>query len=207
MPVSPVDPSHSPSVFRFLEQLHALELRCKSVEEVSLALGQLSQQQAQQASTALSSLTGEPPRELLLQDSHLGKRLFDAAEAQKAAYESLTRPYDVMLREMAIQGRGALTNGIRLEGREKIEELKDALKLLQGVLNHPIGSRNFAVWYEVGWLQWQLGEPLQVAADSFYHAVRLARNNDPLYHLGALRHQAYLMAGQGLGKLARSFWA
>jgi hypothetical protein len=194
MPVSPADPSHPQYSFRFLEHQHALELRCGSASEASAALAQLTQLQASQAAKQLSTLQTEHPP---VPDPLAGDRLVADAQEQQAAFEALTVNYDPMLREMAIQGRQALKNGICLTGREQVEELKDALKLLQGVLANPIGSRNYAVWFEVAWLQWALGLPLSEAADSFYHTARLSNNTNPGYRLRALRHQAFLLGEQG----------
>lgn len=197
MPVSPVDPSHTQYSFRFLEHQHALELRCGSASEASAALAQLTRYQATLAAKALVTLATESPLELSTQDQLAGEKLFADAQAQQETFETLTANYDPMLREMAMQGRQALKNGIQLEGREQTEELKDALKLLQGVLNNPIGSRNYAVWFEVGWLQWALGEPLSTVADSFYHTARLSNNSNATYRLRALRHQAFILGQQG----------
>ncbi|MBB6052353.1 hypothetical protein [Armatimonas rosea] len=194
MPVSPADPSHTQYSFRFLEHQHALELRCGSASEASTALAQLAQRQAAQAATQLSTLQTEHPP---APDPVAGESLFADAQEQQATFEALTVNYDPMLREMAIQGRQALKNGICLTGREQVEELRDALKLLQGVLANPIGSRNYAVWFEVAWLQWSLGLPLTEATDSFYHTARLSNNTNPGYRLRALRHQAFLLGEQG----------
>jgi hypothetical protein len=203
MPVSPVD-SLDPTPPRFLEHLHRLELSCSSAAEAATSLLEIWQKQAAQATLAWSQIYGEEEKHFLAAlgspvqpNYHEGEQLLATAEAQEAAFDRLCAPYDTMLREMAVQGRQALKNGVSYSGREREEEFKDALRLFQGVLNNPIGSRNFAVWFEVGWLQWMLGEAKTTTADSFYHAARLAINQEFAYLLPALRYEAYLQAEWG----------
>ena len=203
MSVSPVDPSTQPPP-RLLEQLHALELTCSSATEAARALLGIWKTQAYHASVALGQLGSTESHDVATNlgmpaqpDISEGERLIAKAQAQEAEFDRLCSSYDAMHREMAIQGRQALKNGIRYTGREREEELRDALRLFKGVLENPIGSRNFAIWFEVGWIQWMLGEPRETTIDSFYHAARLAGSQDTAYYVPAIRHQAYLQAQLG----------
>lgn len=203
MSVSPVDPSTQPPP-RLLEQLHTLELTCSSALDAARALLSVWKTQAYHATAALGHLSSTESRHFAAAlgiptqpDLRAGERLLAGAQAQEAAFDRLSASYDIMHREMAIQGRHALKNGVRYTGREREEEFKDALRLLKGVLENPIGSRNYAIWFEVGWIEWMLGEPIETAINSFYHAARLSGSDDTAYFVPALRHQAHLQAQHG----------
>jgi hypothetical protein len=120
----------------------------------------------------------------------LGQRL-------SADYEALHESYDSMLAAMAVQARQALGNAVRSEGRERAEELKDALRLLRSLLDHPIGARNGGAWFEFGWAQMQTGAPLLEVEEAFYQAQRLSGAAHEDYHAVALRYLASTQAAQG----------
>jgi hypothetical protein len=113
--------------------------------------------------------------------------------------ESLRTNYDTATQELALQGESALRQGMASTGRTQEEEFQDALRLLKGVLETPIGSRNYVVWFQTGWLQWRAGL-ITESAESFYQAVRLGSNasttSGTRYLLLALLHLAFLEAQQ-----------
>ena len=204
MSVSPVDSPSTQKPPRLLELQHLLELRCRNEAEATQALLEVWQNQSVCAATALNRLAspesqrlsaalGSPSTANMVE----GAKLFADACSLNASYEQLTANYDITLKELSVQGLHAIKNAVHYGGRERQEELRDALRLLKGVLENPLGSRNFAVWFEYGWTQWALGEPVEETIESFYQAARLSGNTGELYHLHALRHQAYLLSASG----------
>ena len=203
MSVSPVDPSNPQPALRLLDRLHLLELCAHDPALVSQALNELRCQQLAHIEAALARLSpteGERLRANLgnptpLMGSEV-ERICADAHALEATFESLCANYDPMLKEIATLGRAALKNSVLYSGRERTDELNDALRLLRSLLQHPIGSRNYAVWFECGWVQWNLGHALPEVEESFYQATRLSGGASDLYHLQALRHLAFVQAGQ-----------
>ena len=203
MSVSPVDPSNTQPTLRLLDRLHQLELCADDPALVSEALNELRCQQLAHIEAALSRLLpaeGERLRTNLGGPSSLieseAKRILTDALTLESTYDHLCDNYDPMLKEIAMLGYGALKNSARYTGRERTEELNDSLRLLKSLLAHPIGSRNFAAWFECGWVQWSIGNPLTEVEESFYQASRLSGGANNLYHLHALRHLAFIQAGQ-----------
>lgn len=204
MSVSSVDPPSTQKPPRPLELQHQLELRCNNASEATQALKELGQTQAHCAVAALGRLASPESQRLgqtlgSVVPTRIPEGMSLVADAAKltASYERLCASYEMGLRELALQGLQALKNATRYTGRERQEELRDGLRLLKEVTDSPIGSRNFSVWFEVGWAQWMLGEAPETVADSFYHAARLAGSSEDLYLRHALRHLAYQQAALG----------
>lgn len=201
MSVSPVDPLTPPPTLRLLDRLHQLELGADDTTAVSQALLELRRQQLGLAEASLQRLT--PPESARLRANLGTPSTLSEAEVEllkthahqlEATFDQLSTNYDLMLKEMVSQAWAALKNSAVYTGRERIEELRDALRLLKGIQEHPIGSRNYAVWFELGWTLWMLGEPLDQIEEAFYQAARLSGNTGSLYHSHALRHLAHVQA-------------
>ena len=204
MSVSSVDPPNTQKPPRLVEFQHLLELRCGTASEATQALLGIWQTQALCAATALNRMASPESSRLSAAlgspstaNTHEGEHLYKDALALQQTFERLAANYEPGLRELAAQSLQALKNAAHYSGREQQEELRDAFKLLKGILDNPLGNRNYAVWFEFGWAQWMLREPLETVAESFYHAARLSGNSGDLYHLHALRHLAYLQASVG----------
>ncbi len=204
MSVSSVDPPSTQKSPRPLELLHELELACNSAAEATRALEVLGQKLALCATEALSRLVVPESQRLNLAlgsatptNVFVGESLIADARALTATYDRLASNYEPALRELATQGLQALRNAAVYTGRERQEELHDGLRLLKDITQTPIGSRNFAVWFELGWAQWMQGEAPEIVVESFYHAVRLSGHSGDTYLRHALRHLAYQQADQG----------
>lgn len=203
MSVSPVDPPSTLPTVRLLDRLHLLELsahdpalvtqalselRCQQLTHIEVVLGSLSPVEGDRLRANLGTPVSLPGNEI--------ERICADAQALEATFEQLSANYDPMLKEIATLGRAALKNSTLYSGRERTEELSDALRLLRSLLQHPIGSRNYAVWFECGWVQWVLGHALTEVEEAFYHASRLSGGANDLYHRHALRHLAFIQAAQ-----------
>lgn len=104
---------------------------------------------------------------------------------------SLHRLHDEDALILMEEAEVALRNGIRATGRDRQEDLRDALNLFRGLQNDVAGGRNYAVWFQIGWLQWQTGG-LAEAEEAFYQASRLSKAAANVYYPYALRHLAYV---------------
>jgi len=105
---------------------------------------------------------------------------------------TLQQPLQTVVMELYIEARAALIRGKNSSGRDRDEEFSDALRLLQNVLDNPIGSRNFWAWCDRGWIQWKHLRDFKAAEESFYQASRLSKGKQDEVHLTALRHIAYM---------------
>jgi curved DNA-binding protein CbpA len=122
------------------------------------------------------------------------KRFALQEQSLAATSQALCAHYEPSLQELASVGERALRQGIQSSGRERDDEFNDALRILKSVLESPIGSRNYVAWFQVGWLQWKMGQ-LDACAESFYQAVRLsASDTNPSakrYQVLSLLHLAH----------------
>ncbi|MDA1051554.1 MAG: hypothetical protein O3C40_13880 [Planctomycetota bacterium] len=105
--------------------------------------------------------------------------------AQQRTLQEITQllrnPYEAKAKELLREASRALDNGARTCGRDQKEHFKEAVSLLQGVLNNPIGRRDYLAWFDLGWLQWKFKGNLTEAAEAFYHAGRLSASQDVEY--------------------------
>lgn len=107
-------------------------------------------------------------------------------------HATLQQPLQTAVIELYSEARAALIRGTKASGRDRDEEFSDALRLLQNVLENPIGSRNFMAWFDLGWIQWKHARDFKAAEESFYQASRLSKGKQDEVHLTALRHIAYM---------------
>lgn len=98
----------------------------------------------------------------------------------------------------------ALRNGMSGVGRDRLEDLRDALRLLRTIQADPVSGRDYYVWFHIGWILWQLDGNLTEAEEAFYQAARLSAQAGDLLHNFSLRHQAYMQYLQNKHKLAHS---
>lgn len=114
---------------------------------------------------------------------------------QQIAY-TLSSPYETQALELLREADLALKTGMKSAGRDQKAEYADSMRLLQDVLNNPIGSRNYVAWFQVGWLKWANAHDFAGAEEAFYQAARLSASSADLYHTNSLRHMAYMQYKQ-----------
>ena len=98
----------------------------------------------------------------------------------------------------------ALRNGMRGTGRDRLEDLRDALRLLRSIQADPVSGRDYYIWFDIGWILWQLDGNLVEAEEAFYQAARLSATAGDWLHNFSLRHQAYMQYLQNKHKLAHA---
>lgn len=125
---------------------------------------------------------------------------------------TLSEPFGTEVKELLRKGHELLRLAETADGRERIDNWKDALLLFRDVTRNKIGASSCVAWFNIGWLQWKLDEAKQPAEDSFhnnpadrnatewngrsqaeqsfYNAQRFSAGARDLWHTKSLRHQA-----------------
>jgi tetratricopeptide (TPR) repeat protein len=154
---------------------------------------------------ALTGVLPEPPEEDTASFSETGlseairREIEEATIAllarQKTLHDisdSLEHLHQSALQKIRREANTALANGMRTGGRDRVEDFKDALRLFRTIQEDAVSGRDYAVWFNVGWLLWKLEENLPEAEEAFYQASRLSVSAGDQYHALSLRHLAYL---------------
>jgi tetratricopeptide (TPR) repeat protein len=149
--------------------------------------------------TATATLDAIYTQTEVLQEGFEGiaARIMEHQEMLQEIANILRRPYGTKALELLQEADRALKNGMKTSSRDQQEEFKDAVRLLRDVLDNPIGSRNYAAWFQTGWLNWKFKGNLAEAEEAFYQAARLSGPKADLYHAYSLRHLAYIQYLQG----------
>ena len=94
--------------------------------------------------------------------------------------------------QLLIEAARALKNGMTSTGRDQQEEFKDSLGLFREAQAGAIGSRNYVVWFQIGWILWKGGAARIEAEEAFYQAYRLSAATQDIFYYSSQRHRAYL---------------
>lgn len=106
--------------------------------------------------------------------------------------ELLRCPYEAKTLELRREADKWLVSGMNNTGRDRDEDWKDAKRLLQSIVENPIGNQDYVVWFQIGWLLWKHEQKADEAEEAFYRAQRLSAHKRDLYHVNSLRHLAYM---------------
>jgi tetratricopeptide (TPR) repeat protein len=115
----------------------------------------------------------------------------------KAVSQELREVYDGTALGQRIEAEKWLLSGMRRTGRDREEDFRDSLHLLRSAVEDRSGMRDYAAWFQIGWLMWKLDEGLAAAEDAFHRAQRLSASNGDLYFVKSLRYLAYTQYLQG----------
>jgi tetratricopeptide (TPR) repeat protein len=121
-------------------------------------------------------------------------------KTQKQITETLSKPYDTNAQELLREGQKWLTQGERSEGRERLENWNDALRLFQKVTENEIGQQNYVAWFNIGYLRWKHLKNLTEAENAFFRSQRLSAPSRDIWHTKSLRHLAEMQYLQGKQK-------
>lgn len=124
------------------------------------------------------------------------ERLLEQHRSLQGISRSLHRLHDEDSLPLLEEAEIAVRNGMAATGRDRQEDFRDATNLLRGLQADAAGGRNYAVWFELGWLLWQM-DKLSEAEEAFYQATRLSKAAGNAYYPFALRHLAYVQYLQG----------
>jgi DNA-binding protein YbaB len=122
----------------------------------------------------------------------------------EAATESLRRLHQPAQLKLLGEADTALRNGMRATDRDRLEDFRDALRLLRAVQSDPVSGRDYQVWFNVGWILWQMEGDFAEAEEAFYQASRLSASAGDILHVLSLRHQAYMQYLQNKHKQAHA---
>lgn len=115
----------------------------------------------------------------------------------KAISQDLREVYDGTALSQRIEAEKWLMSGMRRTGRDQEEDFRDSLQLLRSAVDDRSGMRDYAAWFQIGWLNWKLNEGLASAEDAFHRAQRLSASSGDLYFVKSLRYLAYTQYLQG----------
>lgn len=127
----------------------------------------------------------------------IAARLLEQQRVLQQISDILRRPYKAKALELLNEADRALKTGAKASGRDQEEWYKDAARLLQDVLDNPIGRSNYVAWFQTGWLKWKFQRNLAEAEEAFYQAARLSASNADLYHAKSLHHLAEMQYLEG----------
>jgi tetratricopeptide (TPR) repeat protein len=128
---------------------------------------------------------------------NISKQMWQQQQTLDKIVELLRQPYGTQAQELLRDADHWLKQGLKHSGRDQDEDWKHAMKLLQDVINNPIGKGDYMAWFQIGWLQWKHEQDLGAAEEAFYQAQRVSADRQPNFHVKSLRHQAYMQDLQG----------
>lgn len=117
---------------------------------------------------------------------------------------SLRRLHQPEELQVLSEADSALRNGMRATDRDRLEDFRDALRLLKTIQSDPVSGRDYHVWFNIGWILWQMEGNFAEAEEAFYQASRLSASAGDILHVTSLRHQAYMQYLQKKHKQAHA---
>lgn len=127
----------------------------------------------------------------------ISKQLWQQHQTLNQVVELLRQPYGTQAKELLREANKWLEQGTRRSGRDRDEDWKDAMGLLQEVIGNRIGKQDYLAWFQIGWLHWKHNDNFAGAEEAFYQAQRLSAASQPAFHVKSLRHQSYMQDLQG----------
>jgi tetratricopeptide (TPR) repeat protein len=110
--------------------------------------------------------------------------------------QTLSRPYETKVVELLRKVDELMLLGELAEGRERVDNWKDALTCLYSITKNDVGASNCVAWFNIGWLRWQLDDDFGQAEEAFYNAQRYSARTKDRWHTKALRHLAEMQYKQ-----------
>jgi X-X-X-Leu-X-X-Gly heptad repeat protein len=123
----------------------------------------------------------------------VSEQMLRQQETLEEIAQLLRVPYEVKAKELRAEADKWLTQGMKNTGRDREEDWKDAMRLLQVCVENPIGMQDYVAWFQIGWLRWKRDKNISEAEEAFYRAQRLSASKADLYHVKSLRHYAYML--------------
>ncbi|HEY3282476.1 MAG TPA: hypothetical protein VGN26_09400 [Armatimonadota bacterium] len=90
------------------------------------------------------------------------------------------------------QAEHLLASGMRAGVRERKLYFENSVDSLRAVVSSPTGKHDSVAWFQMGWLLWKLGLPVQEAELAFNQSATLGAGDHDLYFVEGLRHLAYM---------------
>lgn len=127
----------------------------------------------------------------------LSSQLLQQQKTLDRIHDAIVQPYATQAKELRNGARRWLHAGMRTTGETRKRHWDHALEDLMESVRNPVGRRDCAAWFDIGWLQWKHLSHLTDAENSFYEAALLSLGRDnPFYTLGNwhLAYMRYLQA-------------
>ncbi len=122
----------------------------------------------------------------------LADLILQQQESIERVFVRLGKPYETSAREIRAEADKWLQRGMTREGSDRTDNWNDALRLFKCCTENPIGSQDYFVHFQIGWLKWKLIGSEGEAEASFDRARRLSQDEDVEWNRRCLRHLAYM---------------
>lgn len=165
--------------------LHAIGAELSNISSGISALHAESQQTRAAIESVALSLDG------------ISDQLYRQQQELGTIAEILREPYETKAKELRDQADKWLSVGMKRSGRDRSEDFKDAMQLLEATIANPIGKQDYVAWFQIGWLFWRDGGRLAEAEEAFYRSQRLSEPEGDEWFIKAVRHLAHMQYLQG----------
>jgi len=118
-------------------------------------------------------------------------------EAEKQVVEKLGEGAYIEAQELMGTGEKHLRQGRRTEGDERSDNLREAFRSYERIVDNSIGDKNYVAWFNVGYLCWVHVKSLKEAEEALASAERLSAGAPDPWHTKSLRHLAEVQYLQG----------
>ena len=126
------------------------------------------------------------------------QRLSDQfAQQHRAVLEILRYPRRNEAVELSKEAERLLKLGGELEGRDREDQFKEAMKVLQEITKNPIGNLDYITWFHIGFVTWKTENKIAAAENAFHRARFLSLGTKNVWHVTAIRHLAEMRHLQG----------
>jgi len=140
------------------------------------------------AAEKTSELSEADAREIAVESERLHTQFLAMSEVTRALTEHLPAEMRA-IRQLAFN---ALREGCLPGAFDSTASWREALLLFRHGVEHPLGVRDYAAWFNIGWLVWKIGGDLPEAEQAFATAVRQSLESRDIIHQLAVRHLAYM---------------
>ena len=169
----------------------------EGLESIEECLGSAINGLAEDLSDRLETISGQLSG-ISMSLSDLTKIQWEARTALMTISQSLSTPYETSSRELRRQASRWIELGNRrTDEAKRMEDWKDALRLLEAATDNPIGRQDYAAWNDIGWLRWKYQSDLELAKQAFIRAERLSAASLDEFHPRILENLARMYYLQG----------
>jgi tetratricopeptide (TPR) repeat protein len=104
----------------------------------------------------------------------------------------LSKPYEVRILELRHRADALFQNSLRNPNENQTRNLQTSLGIYQKITEDVVGQLDYLVWFQIGWLNWQLMDDPAAAREAFDEAQRLSdgAGNNEAFRAKSLRHLA-----------------
>jgi tetratricopeptide (TPR) repeat protein len=170
----------------------ALQVMSAELSAISSGINALCQE-SQQTREAINAFAESMQASM----DHISEQLYELKQELEEIAQVLRKPYETKARELREEADKWLTVGMKRLGRDRTEDFKDAMNLLEATVGNPIGKQDYVAWFQIGWILWKDGARLAEAEEAFYRSQRLSEPEANAWYIKGVRHLAHMQYLQG----------